>query len=217
MGKPLVLEEFGLARDWLPRRNNLDTASPTTNKDLYYAILYKLVLDSIIAGGPAGGDNFCPWAGEARPGMSGVGGTRLTNLPGGTWSMTPTLRHWPSSPTTPIGSRRSSSRDIYGAHRSGRAGRRGHDGNRIQDKETISRDIRESGPADHDRLGLGADPRLRDPYFWGIRRPSMESSSRPSGLSTSGSSIANAPSQTPISPSGKAAPSSRDFPLMSRA
>ncbi len=73
MGKPLVLEEFGLARDWLPRKNNLDPASPTTNRDLYYAILYKLVLDSIVAGGPAAGDNFWAWAGEARPGMSWVG------------------------------------------------------------------------------------------------------------------------------------------------
>ena len=73
IGKPLVLEEFGLARDWLPRRNILDPASPTTNKDLYYAILYKHVLDSIVAGGPAGGDNFWAWAGEARPGMSWVG------------------------------------------------------------------------------------------------------------------------------------------------
>jgi mannan endo-1,4-beta-mannosidase len=73
MGKPLVLEEFGLAREWLPKRNNLDPASPTTNKDFYYAILYKLVLDSIVSGGPAAGDNFWAWAGEARPGMSWVG------------------------------------------------------------------------------------------------------------------------------------------------
>lgn len=73
MGKPLVLEEFGLAREWLPLKNNLDPASPTTNKDLYYAALYKLVSDSIASGGPAMGDNFWAWAGEARPGMSWVG------------------------------------------------------------------------------------------------------------------------------------------------
>ena len=73
MGKPLVLEEFGLAREWLPRRNNLDPASPTTNKDLYYAALYKLVMDSVEAGGPAMGDNFWAWAGEARPGRPWVG------------------------------------------------------------------------------------------------------------------------------------------------
>jgi mannan endo-1,4-beta-mannosidase len=73
MGKPLVLEEFGLARDWATKKNNLDPASTTTNRDLYYAALYKLVEDSIAAGGPAAGDNFWAWAGEARPGMSWVG------------------------------------------------------------------------------------------------------------------------------------------------
>jgi len=73
IGKPLVLEEFGLAREWLPLKNNLDPASPTTNKDLYYATLYRLVEDSIAAGGPAMGDNFWAWAGEARPGKPWVG------------------------------------------------------------------------------------------------------------------------------------------------
>jgi mannan endo-1,4-beta-mannosidase len=73
MGKPLVLEEFGLARDWATKKNNLDPASTTTTKDLYYAALYKLVEDSIASGGPAMGDNFWAWAGEARPGMSWVG------------------------------------------------------------------------------------------------------------------------------------------------
>jgi mannan endo-1,4-beta-mannosidase len=73
MGKPLVLEEFGLARDWAAGKSNLDPASTTATKDLYYAALYKLVEDSIAAGGPAMGDNFWAWAGEARPGMSWVG------------------------------------------------------------------------------------------------------------------------------------------------
>ncbi len=73
LGKPLVLEEFGLARDWATKKNNLDPASATTNKDLYYAALFKLVEASIGAGGPACGDNFWAWAGEARPGMSWVG------------------------------------------------------------------------------------------------------------------------------------------------
>jgi mannan endo-1,4-beta-mannosidase len=73
MAKPLVLEEFGLARDWASRKNNLDPASTTTTKDLYYAALYKLVEDSIASGGPAMGDNFWAWAGEARPGIPWVG------------------------------------------------------------------------------------------------------------------------------------------------
>ena len=43
LGKPLVLEEFGLARDWEPLQDNLDPASPTTNRDRFYTALYKLV------------------------------------------------------------------------------------------------------------------------------------------------------------------------------
>jgi mannan endo-1,4-beta-mannosidase len=73
MGKPLVLEEFGLARDWAPLNDNLNPASKTTTKDLYYAALYKQVADSVLAGGPAMGDNFWAWAGEARPGKPWVG------------------------------------------------------------------------------------------------------------------------------------------------
>lgn len=73
LGKPLVLEEFGLARDWSTKKNNLDPASTTATKDLYYAALYKLVEGSMAAGGPCQGDNFWAWAGEARPGMSWVG------------------------------------------------------------------------------------------------------------------------------------------------
>ncbi len=73
MGKPLVLEEFGLARDWAPLRDNFNPASPTTIKDLFYTALYKLVIDSVASGGPAAGDNFWAWAGQARPGMPWVG------------------------------------------------------------------------------------------------------------------------------------------------
>ncbi|HOW85198.1 MAG TPA: mannanase [Candidatus Aminicenantes bacterium] len=68
LGKPLVLEEFGLARDWATKRDNYNPASTTATKDLYYAALYRLVEDSIAAGGPVMGDNFWAWAGEARPG-----------------------------------------------------------------------------------------------------------------------------------------------------
>jgi mannan endo-1,4-beta-mannosidase len=71
--KPLVLEEFGLARDWEPVHDNYNPASPTTYKDLFYAALYKQVEDSIAAGGPAAGDNFWAWAGKARPGLPWVG------------------------------------------------------------------------------------------------------------------------------------------------
>jgi len=73
LGKPLVLEEFGLARDWKPLYNNFDPASPTTYKDLFYAAMYREVVASWAEGGAAAGDNFWAWAGEARPGAPWVG------------------------------------------------------------------------------------------------------------------------------------------------
>jgi mannan endo-1,4-beta-mannosidase len=73
MGKPLVLEEFGLARDWEPVHDNFNPASPTTFRDRFYAALYGQVMASITAGGPAAGDNFWAWAGQARPGRPWVG------------------------------------------------------------------------------------------------------------------------------------------------
>jgi len=73
LGKPLVLEEFGLARDWPPLGNSLDPASPTTLRDRFYAALCGLVEASAAAGGPAMGDNFWAWAGEARPGKPWTG------------------------------------------------------------------------------------------------------------------------------------------------
>ncbi len=73
LGKPLVLEEFGLARDWEPLHDVFNPASPTTNKDTFYAALYGLVLRSMASGGPAAGDNFWAWAGKARPGNGWVG------------------------------------------------------------------------------------------------------------------------------------------------
>ncbi len=73
LGKPMVLEEFGLARDWEPLHDNFDPASPTTIKDKFYAALYGLVLKSTASGGPAAGDNFWAWAGKARPGHGWVG------------------------------------------------------------------------------------------------------------------------------------------------
>lgn len=73
MGKPLVLEEFGLARDWAPLRDIYSPDSPTTVRDLFYAALFKEVYDSMAAGGAAAGDNFWAWAGQARPGAGWVG------------------------------------------------------------------------------------------------------------------------------------------------
>jgi mannan endo-1,4-beta-mannosidase len=73
MMKPLVLEEFGLARDYLPLRNIFDPGSPTTFRDRFYREMFGQVYASMAAGGPAAGDNFWAWAGEARPGYAWVG------------------------------------------------------------------------------------------------------------------------------------------------
>jgi mannan endo-1,4-beta-mannosidase len=73
MSKPLVLEEFGLARDYEPLMNIYEVGSPTTLRDAFYQALYDQVFASMAAGGPAGGDNFWAWAGESRPGSDWVG------------------------------------------------------------------------------------------------------------------------------------------------
>lgn len=63
LGKPLVLEEFGLARDG----GSFDPSATTAWRDSFLVAMYDQVLESASAGGPAGGDNFWAWAGEGRP------------------------------------------------------------------------------------------------------------------------------------------------------
>jgi len=71
--KPLVLEEFGLARDGQPVHDIYDPKSPTTYRDRFYQAMYDEVHKSFSSGGPAAGDNFWAWAGEARPGGTWLG------------------------------------------------------------------------------------------------------------------------------------------------
>jgi len=73
MGKPLVLEEFGLARDWEPVHDIYDPDSRTIYRDMFYTAMYQQVYDSASTGGAAGGDNFWAWAGTSRPGTLWVG------------------------------------------------------------------------------------------------------------------------------------------------
>lgn len=73
LGKPMVLEEFGLARDWEPLHDIYNSESPSTYRDRFYAAMYKEVIASISSGGPVAGDNFWAWAGSARPGDAWVG------------------------------------------------------------------------------------------------------------------------------------------------
>lgn len=64
--KPLVLEEFGLARDWAPPHDLYAPAAPTTHRDRFYAALLGEMERSRASGEPAWGSNFWAWAG--RPG-----------------------------------------------------------------------------------------------------------------------------------------------------
>ncbi len=71
IGKPLVLAEFGLARD----DERYAAGTPATRREDYYATLFEQVLRSIRRGDGLAGVNFWAWAGEGRP-----------VTPGGWWS-----------------------------------------------------------------------------------------------------------------------------------
>ena len=72
LGKPLVVEEFGLARD----SGSFEPASSTGLRDAYYAALFKSAFESASKGSALAGVNFWAWAGEGRPRPPA----------GGTWS-----------------------------------------------------------------------------------------------------------------------------------
>jgi mannan endo-1,4-beta-mannosidase len=63
LGKPLVIEEFGLPRDG----HSFDPASPTTLRDAYYAKILSFVEQHALAQGHIAGLNFWAFGGTARP------------------------------------------------------------------------------------------------------------------------------------------------------
>lgn len=73
LNKPLVLEEFGLARDWEPIHDIYSPKSTTSYRDKFYAAMFDEVQQSLASNGPASGDNFWAWAGQARPEDTWVG------------------------------------------------------------------------------------------------------------------------------------------------
>jgi mannan endo-1,4-beta-mannosidase len=73
LGKPLVLEEFGLARDWEPLHDIYNPNAPTTYRDRFYAALFGQASSAIALGEPVAGANFWAWAGAARPGYPWIG------------------------------------------------------------------------------------------------------------------------------------------------
>jgi mannan endo-1,4-beta-mannosidase len=62
LGKPLVIEEFGMPREG----GSFDRAAATTHKDRFYQLIYATVLDSLRTGGPLRGANFWAWGGEGQ-------------------------------------------------------------------------------------------------------------------------------------------------------
>lgn len=62
VGKPLTLEEFGMARDdevFVP-------GSPSTARDDYFKTIFELTYDSAATGAPIAGTNFWTWGGYGR-------------------------------------------------------------------------------------------------------------------------------------------------------
>lgn len=62
LGKPLVIEEFGLIRE----ARAFAPGSATADKDRFYRTIYGLALADMKVGGPTAGTNFWAWNGEGR-------------------------------------------------------------------------------------------------------------------------------------------------------
>ncbi len=63
LGKPLVLEEFGLARD----HGSFDPSSTTHCRDNFFSAMFNMLRAGLINGGPLAGGNFWAWAGDGLP------------------------------------------------------------------------------------------------------------------------------------------------------
>lgn len=62
LGKPIILEEFGIPRD----SGFCKPGSPITARDKYYKKIFEIVYDSAAAGAPIAGSDFWGWGGEGR-------------------------------------------------------------------------------------------------------------------------------------------------------
>lgn len=68
LGKPLILEEFGLARDWFSAPDRYAQGTKTTLRNLFFTAMFRAVAESVRAGGPLTGDSIWAWGGRGRPG-----------------------------------------------------------------------------------------------------------------------------------------------------
>jgi mannan endo-1,4-beta-mannosidase len=62
MGKPIVLEEFGINRD----NGSYSPGATTINRDRFYTAIYGLLARRAAAGDAIAGSNFWAWGGEGR-------------------------------------------------------------------------------------------------------------------------------------------------------
>ncbi len=63
LGKPIVLEEFGIPRDG----HSFNPAATTRYRDRYFSAVFEKIYRNARAGGPLVGSNFWAWGGEGRP------------------------------------------------------------------------------------------------------------------------------------------------------
>ena len=63
IGKPMVIEEFGYARD----QNMYTSNSSTMSRDAFYNFIFSQVVESKQSNGVIAGCNFWGWGGEGRP------------------------------------------------------------------------------------------------------------------------------------------------------
>lgn len=63
LDKPLVLEEFGIARD----SGSHEVTARTTYRDRFYRDMFQLLYEKAAAGQGVAGSNFWAWAGQGRP------------------------------------------------------------------------------------------------------------------------------------------------------
>ncbi len=73
LGKPLVLEEFGMARDAGSSGDCYDPRCPTTHRDCFFGAMFGEVLDSVEGKGSISGSNIWAWGGRGRPGQGWIG------------------------------------------------------------------------------------------------------------------------------------------------
>lgn len=67
LGKPLIIEEYGLARDTDAGVDPFDPRAPVRLRDRFYDAVLEAVEQSVAAGDALQGQAFWAWGGEARP------------------------------------------------------------------------------------------------------------------------------------------------------